>query len=39
MTEEIKSRLNWLYAVEGTKWEKPALFDLHNLVGAWLHND
>jgi hypothetical protein len=35
MTEEIKSRLNWLYAVEGTEKERAALLAIHDLASAW----
>jgi len=39
MTEEIKSRLNWLYAVGGTDKERKALYDLGQVAYAWFHND
>jgi hypothetical protein len=35
MTEEINSRLNWLYAVEGTEKERAALLAIHDLASAW----
>jgi hypothetical protein len=35
MTEEIKSRLNWLYAVEGTEKERAALLAIYGLAAAW----
>jgi hypothetical protein len=35
MTEEIKSRLNWLYAVAGTEKERAALLAIYDLASAW----
>lgn len=35
MTEEIKSRLNWLYAVEETEKERAALRAIYDLASAW----
>jgi hypothetical protein len=35
MTEEIKSRLNWLYAVEGTEKERAAVLAIYDLASAW----
>lgn len=36
MTEEIKSRLNWLYAVEGTEKERAALLAICDLAMAFI---
>ena len=35
MTEEIKSRLNWLYAVEKTEKERAAVLAIYDLAFAW----
>jgi hypothetical protein len=35
MIEEIKSRLNWLYAVDGTEKERAAVLAIYDLASAW----